>query len=142
MKLCSFFELIISFCSKLTVKIESFSKCQEQCYFNEIYYKPVNKSSLLGKMIWPRSGKNTNGIFSSVKPLTNGISEHSLMLSTQIPRSSLYVLKCFKHLHLQVFVENDLYASVSSNTSAVPPNIIHMSCSHGAVSRNKLNYIS
>lgn len=88
-------------------------------------------------MIWPRSGKKTNGIFSSVNPLTNGISEHSLMLSTQIPRSSLYVLKCFKHLHLQAFCDGDLDAStVSSYTSAVPlERPMQVSCSHGDVSR-------
>jgi len=28
-------------------------------------------------MIWPRSGKNTNGIFSDDEPLTNGEREHS-----------------------------------------------------------------
>lgn len=38
-------------------------------------WKPI---SLLGWMIWPRNGKNTNGIFSDDDPLTNGASVHSV----------------------------------------------------------------
>jgi len=33
-------------------------------------------------MIWPRSGKNTNGIFSDDEPLTNGEREHSAITTT------------------------------------------------------------
>lgn len=29
-------------------------------------------------MIWPRNGKNTNGIFSDAEPLTNGERVHSV----------------------------------------------------------------
>lgn len=38
---------------------------------------PWKLISLLGWMIWPRSGRNTNGIFCDVDPLTNGASVHS-----------------------------------------------------------------
>lgn len=39
---------------------------------------PWKLISLLGWMIWPRNGKNTNGIFSDDDPLTNGANVHSV----------------------------------------------------------------
>lgn len=42
-------------------------------------YIPWKLISLLGWMIWPRNGRNTNGIFSAVEPLTKGASVHSIL---------------------------------------------------------------
>lgn len=39
---------------------------------------PSKPISLLGWMIWPRNGRNTNGIFSDDDPLTNGANVHSV----------------------------------------------------------------
>lgn len=39
---------------------------------------PWKLISLLGWMIWPRNGRNTNGIFSDDDPLTNGANVHSV----------------------------------------------------------------
>lgn len=53
--------------------------------FADLNYKldsPWKLISLLGWMIWPRNGKNTNGIFSDDDPLTNGASVHSVNKQT------------------------------------------------------------
>lgn len=67
-------------------------------FFADLNYKldsPWKLISLLGWMIWPRNGKNTNGIFSDDDPLTNGASVHSVNKQTnkilrkkKIPRES------------------------------------------------------
>lgn len=69
------------------------------------YFLPfVNWSSFDGYIIWPFSGKNTNGIRSAVSMAieleTNGISEHSPISLTHIRMSSRNVRMWLRHWHL------------------------------------------
>lgn len=57
-------------------------------FSSDLNYKldiPWKLISLLGWMIWPRNGKNTNGIFSDDDPLTNGANVHSVTRKKKNP---------------------------------------------------------
>lgn len=68
---------------------------------------PWKLISLLGWMIWPRNGKNTNGIFSDDDPLTNGANVHSVTRKKKNPNgretSDFYWISTFTISKIHAF---------------------------------------
>jgi len=58
-------------------------------------------------MIWPRSGKNTNGIFSDDEPLTNGEREHSATTNennNKVRKSCIMMVKKISNVYIPAVI--------------------------------------